>query len=266
MTPCTPGGPHGPVRLLVGILSDPGNPERRRGIRDTWLRWGVGRAVMSCFGLGRRLPGRTAEHLAALDAEATAEKDILWLPNVSDGCSGRWMSIAKAHAFWRAAAEMLPPDSNARYVVKADDDGFVHLPNVLADLRLLSCVTHLVYGRIAWCASSGFASSGPPLRGAPCAALHIASSHACAPWRAALAAGPRSTRRRCDNAVSIGTAAATATATVAQRQGSIRPSPSRSVRWSCSPLRWCARSPSRMRSRALFDAPKAHRKRWRTPC
>ena len=154
MSPCPSTGRLGePVRLLVGVLSDPGNPARRHGIRQSWLRWSVGRAVATCFVLGRRLPGRAASDIAALDAEAAEFGDVLWLPSVSDGCSGRWMSLAKAHAFWRAAAALLPEsDAPPRYVVKVDDDSFLHLPNLIADLRQLGCLTHVVYGRTAWCA------------------------------------------------------------------------------------------------------------------
>lgn len=74
------------VSLLVGIISGPAMHARRDAIRETWLRWS-GRHTLGCFVLGRR--GPSLAQLTALDAEATRTRDLLWLPEAVDGCSGR---------------------------------------------------------------------------------------------------------------------------------------------------------------------------------
>lgn len=163
--PSKDGGQHH-VRLLVGVMTGPGNRARRDAIRQTWMSWpSVGRTVVVCFAIGRRqVPVVT---LSRLDAEAAEHGDLLFLP-VADGCV-KQVSIGKMHAFWLAAARRLRgvPAAAAPLVVKADDDSVVNLPLLQRTLAPLRCVPRLYYGAIAFTGyqpkgfmNCGFAWSG----------------------------------------------------------------------------------------------------------
>ena len=132
------------VRLFIGVHSAAhlGRP-RRDGIRDTWLRWDdVGVTAVVCFLLGRR--NLADEQLAAVEAERARHRDIAML-DVADECG---ITLPKMYAWWRLAMAMLP-QSAAVHVAKVDDDSFVHVPNLLAELDMMSCAPSLVYGAIA---------------------------------------------------------------------------------------------------------------------
>lgn len=128
---------HG-VRLLLGVMTAPSNTVRREAIRASWARW-PGRSTLVCFVIGLR--GLPPSARAALDAEAAAHADLVMLPDVEDQCH---VSIAKAHGWWGWAAE-----SGVAHVGRADDDSFLHLPNLEADLAALACHRHLAYGVLA---------------------------------------------------------------------------------------------------------------------
>ena len=104
------------------------------------MQWdGVGQRVLVCFVIGRL--GVPDNMLVPVDVESRRFRDIMWLPSTSDGC---FLTIGKVFDFWRAAALRLQP--RLRHVVKVDEDSFVHLPNLEADLRHLACIEHLYYG------------------------------------------------------------------------------------------------------------------------
>lgn len=125
------------VRLLIGVLATPRNRLARSAIRQSWMRWeGVGTRTLVCFVIGRA--SLEAKLLASLDEEAAASRDILWLPHAADGC---YLTLSKIHDFWVAAAALRVP-----HAAKVDEDSFVHLPNLEAELRRLSCVERLYYG------------------------------------------------------------------------------------------------------------------------
>lgn len=141
------------ISLLVGVLSPPANSLQREAIRESWMRWeSVGTSVLVCFVIGRlHVPPAT---LARADRESTERRDILWLPNTADGC---YLTVSKIHDFWLAASARLSPANASRgsglqHVAKVDEDSFLHLPNLQADLRRLSCAghVHLYYGGGAW--------------------------------------------------------------------------------------------------------------------
>ena len=126
--------------LLIGIMSSAGGSGRRRAIRDSWMRWeGAGRDYVACFALGAA--GVSASHQRTI--AASEPEDLLWLREVADAGV---LSIHKVWAWWRLAATW----RGVTHVAKTDDDAFLHLPNVLADLSLLACVPTLVYGGIAY--------------------------------------------------------------------------------------------------------------------
>ena len=125
------------VFLLVGVQSGPSERHlaRRNAIRHSWIRWeNVGRTVLVCFLLGRRelRPGA----LRRLEAEAAENGDVLWLTNATD----EGVPTLKGYEWWRTAASLLPADSGGggiAHFAKVDDDSFVHLINLEADLRRL---------------------------------------------------------------------------------------------------------------------------------
>ena len=55
----------------------------------------------------------------------------------------------QAAAWWQAAVDLLGPGSST-LVGRADDDSFVELPRLHAQLQQLSCVRHLCYGPMAY--------------------------------------------------------------------------------------------------------------------
>ena len=125
------------VFLLVGVQSGPSERHlaRRNAIRHSWIRWeNVSRTVLVCFLLGRRelRPGA----LRRLEAEAAENGDVLWLTNATD----EGVPTLKGYEWWRTAASLLPADSGGggiAHFAKVDDDSFVHLINLEADLRRL---------------------------------------------------------------------------------------------------------------------------------
>ena len=134
------------VKLLFGIHSGPASIDRRDGIRATWLQWSRTTPVLACFLLGRR--GLGVELTASIEAEAARHADVLWLTfNATEGARPR-LTIAKAAAWWWAALPLLAP--SVTHVARSDDDSFVVLPSLLADLSRLGCVEHLCYGPMAY--------------------------------------------------------------------------------------------------------------------
>lgn len=98
-----------------------------------------------CFVFGRG--GLSERLLRGLEEEERSSGDILWLPHTSDGC---FLSISKVHDWWRAAASSRVP-----HVAKVDDDSFLNVPKLVAELRRLACVPNLYYG------GGGFAGYHP---------------------------------------------------------------------------------------------------------
>lgn len=63
-------------------------------------------------------------------------------------------SFSKQLAWWRAAKRLLAVGcgtlgcpSRTAYAAKVDDDTFLHVPRLLADLGALACAPNLYYGR-----------------------------------------------------------------------------------------------------------------------
>ena len=79
-----------------------------------------------------------------MEAERARHRDIAML-DVADECG---ITLPKIYAWWRFAMAMLP-QSGAVHVAKVDDDSFVHVPNLIAELNMMSCAPSLVYGAIA---------------------------------------------------------------------------------------------------------------------
>ena len=61
----------------------------------------------------------------------------------------------KGYHWWQAAHRLLPPADatdgrGVRIAAKVDDDSFLHVANLAADMRRLHCVPHLHYGNLAY--------------------------------------------------------------------------------------------------------------------
>eukprot|EP00325_Prymnesiales_sp_UTEX-LB-985_P022349 CAMPEP_0174731992 /NCGR_PEP_ID=MMETSP1094-20130205/58568_1 /TAXON_ID=156173 /ORGANISM="Chrysochromulina brevifilum, Strain UTEX LB 985" /LENGTH=361 /DNA_ID=CAMNT_0015934445 /DNA_START=36 /DNA_END=1121 /DNA_ORIENTATION=- len=134
---CYAPAPSG-IRLLAGVLSDPKSGARRRkAIRRSWMTWpGVGTQMIVCFALGKRQLSKRAR--ASMSGE-----DVLWLDVDEIGV----LSIPKVLAWWRAASRAAHLFT---HTVKLDDDTFVHVPHLLAELTSASLAPYLCLGPIAY--------------------------------------------------------------------------------------------------------------------
>ena len=147
------------VQLLVGVLTAPGNRDRREAIRTTWGR--PGQTVAVCFVLGAR--GMKPAQLAELEAERRQHGDLILLGDATDGCSTA-VSIGKAFAWWRHAASLLPGRDGAlsrALVAKTDDDSYLRLPQLLGALGTLHCHS-FYYGAMAMAGCEATHRSNPP--------------------------------------------------------------------------------------------------------
>lgn len=144
------------VWMLIGVQTGPANKPRRDGVRASWKRWEKDLpGVLICFLVGRQ-PGDTGdgvglarEKLAELDAEAREHQDFLWLPNATDA----GVPTIKGYHWWTTAGRLLPPEGSSRGIqiaAKVDDDSFLHVGNLVTDMRKLHCAKHLHYGSMAY--------------------------------------------------------------------------------------------------------------------
>ena len=136
------------VWLLIGVQTGPAHRGRRDGVRASWKRWERDTpGVLVCFLIGRI--GVSLETLALLDAESKENGDVLWLPNATDA----GVPTIKGYHWWKTAARLLPPMAGypgQRIAAKVDDDSFLHVGNLVADMKRMHCSDHLHYGSMAY--------------------------------------------------------------------------------------------------------------------
>ncbi|XP_054719871.1 beta-1,3-galactosyltransferase 6-like [Uloborus diversus] len=104
--------------LLVIIFSSPGNHERRKIIRDTWLQTKADKDILHFFAIGSKL--LNAEKIQSLEDENIKYKDLLMLDKVQD-------SFSKLSEKLREIFIWVEKNVSYTYVLKVDDDSFVHL-------------------------------------------------------------------------------------------------------------------------------------------
>ena len=129
---------NGSLRVLVGVLTSPygRGAARRQAIRRSWQLYPeVGSRLIACYVLGRR--GVSKRGLSKLDAP-----DVIWLDTADEGI----LSMHKVFSWWKAAAVGA---SHFTHVAKVDDDSYLHVPNLLAELSARASVPHLVLGGLA---------------------------------------------------------------------------------------------------------------------
>lgn len=127
--------------LLLLVPSAPAHFAQRQAVRDTWGGSG-GLPTRTLFGLGVPAEGE-AVGAAAVLAEARRHGDV-----VQGAFADTYANLTRKTLLLLGWAAARCP--GARFVLKADDDAFVHVPGLLALLRGWRTPARLYLGRVHW--------------------------------------------------------------------------------------------------------------------
>eukprot|EP00908_Phaeocystis_cordata_P025433 Transcript_7881.p1 GENE.Transcript_7881~~Transcript_7881.p1 ORF type:complete len:381 (-),score=38.81 Transcript_7881:45-1187(-) len=117
--------------ITLGVLSAADYQCRRAAIRNSWVQYPE---VDSGEVLVRFLSAVGPDPPAKLVVESKQFGDVVMLQtNVTSRNIGPMLTVYR----WLQYASVELPYSRAHYVAKLDDDGFVHVPEMVAHLRLL---------------------------------------------------------------------------------------------------------------------------------
>lgn len=138
------------IKLLLGVMSPPLHYRVRTAIRTTWRRWpSVGKTTFAIFVIGTAHLKRSSRVSRNLELERLDHQDVLLLRNATEPGGDHYLSISKVYGWWRYASAAIVRHGFS-HVAKVDQDSFVHVPNLEAEVARFSCVQHSYYGLHAW--------------------------------------------------------------------------------------------------------------------
>lgn len=114
------------ARLVILIISAPGNIHERDTIRDTWLKGVNSKTVLPRFVIGTSLLDSQSKE--KVHREALVHKDILALEGIAD--SYQELTLKLLEAFKWADTHV-----DFQYALKVDDDSYVRVSNILTELE-----------------------------------------------------------------------------------------------------------------------------------
>lgn len=112
-------------RLVVIILSDPNNLERRDTIRQTWLS-SKRSEVKHIFSIGT--VGLLSDQMLTLQSEASKYDDLLLLPKLQDSYGTITKKVLQSFSF-------VSDNYDFDFVLKCDDDSFVSIDQLIKELN-----------------------------------------------------------------------------------------------------------------------------------
>jgi len=123
----SPNDPDPLLFLTVLIVSAPANAQVRSTIRATWLRLSPSSPKLRHFFLvGKR--GLSKDILRSLDEEADREEDLLFLHGLEDSFQNLTFKVSQG-------ISLLSKNFPSLYLLKCDDDSFVRLDKIFAELE-----------------------------------------------------------------------------------------------------------------------------------
>ncbi|KAF5290773.1 hypothetical protein FQA39_LY14616 [Lamprigera yunnana] len=116
--------------MLILIMSDPKNFDKRSSIRDTWLNLKSQTKTFKHFFVIGSI-GLTPDHILHLSTEQSVHNDMLILPMV-DSYNNLTLKVINSFTWLH---EQLDVGLNFKYVLKCDDDTFVRVDNLLHEIE-----------------------------------------------------------------------------------------------------------------------------------
>ncbi|GFN96458.1 beta-1,3-galactosyltransferase 6-like [Plakobranchus ocellatus] len=113
------------AKLVILIISAPGNIHERDTIRDTWLKDIDHKAVLFRFVIGTS--SLDSQGKDKIDREALVHKDLLALATIADSYQQLTLKVLEAFKW-------LDSNVDFQYVLKVDDDSYVRVSNILSEL------------------------------------------------------------------------------------------------------------------------------------